>query len=122
MKVIIDLIDDVREAIHNEESFSLSVMGLKENGKGEFVPSWQADINQYKLNHENKKLYLFLGKGDALNMASFLSELNGLRNEEMMYEILVSYTKEKQRKDLPLMGFGESIPEKKYLLFISEEL
>jgi len=120
MKVIIDLIDDIREAINNESDFSLSAMGLQENEKGEFVPSWQANINQYKLDVKAKKLYLFLGKENALKVGSFLSELNILSNEQMMYELCVSFTKENQRIDASLMGFGESIPEKKYLLFISE--
>lgn len=122
MKVIIDLIDDVREAINNDSGFSLSAMGLKENEKGEFIPSWKADINQYKIDDKTKKLYFFLGKGNALNIGVFLSELNSLSNEKMMYEISVSYTKENQRIDSSLMGFGESVPEKKYLLFIPEEL
>jgi len=121
MKVIIDLIDDVREAINSDKSFSLSAMGLKENEKGEFVPSWQADINQYKLDEKTKKLYLFLGKENALNIGTFLSDLNSLSNEQMMYELCVSYTKEQKRIDSVLMGFGESFPEKKYLLFIPEE-
>jgi len=120
MKVIIDLIDDVREAINNESDFSLSVMGLKENEKGEFIPSWQADINQYKLDKEVKKLYLFLGKENALTVGPFLSELNALSNEEMMYEVCVAYMKENCRVDASLMGFGESFPEKKYHLFIQE--
>jgi len=122
MKVIIDLIDDVREAIENDSSFSLSAMGLKENEKGELLPSWQADINQYKLDDEEKKLYLFLGKEDAVNVGTFLSELNVLSNEKMMYEVCISYSKDNQRIDASLIGFGESIPEKKYLLFIPEEL
>lgn len=120
MKVIIDLIDDVREAINNDSSFSLSAMGLKENDKKEFIPSWQAGINQYKLDDEVKKIYLFLGKNKALNIGDFLDELNALSNEKMMYEICVSYTKHNQRVDASLMGFGESFHEKKYQLFISE--
>ena len=122
MKVIIDLIDDIREAINNDNSFLLSAMGLKENEKGEVVPSWQADINQYKLDNEAKKLYLFLGKDNAVKVGAFLNELNSLTNEQMMYELCVSYTKANERIDASLMGFGELIPEKKYLLFVSETI
>jgi hypothetical protein len=120
MKVIIDLIDDIREAINNESGFSLSAMGLEKNEQGEYVPLWQADINQYKLDDEAKKLYLFLGKENAVKVGAFLNELNTLSNKQMMYELCVSYTKENKRVDASLMGFGESIPEEKYLLFISE--
>jgi hypothetical protein len=40
MKVIIDLIEDIRTAIHNDTEFSLAVMGLKEDENKEFIPSW----------------------------------------------------------------------------------
>lgn len=120
MKVIIDLIDDVREALNNDNSFSLCAMGLKENEKGEFVPSWQADTNQYKLDDKAKKLFLFLGKENAININAFLKELDVLSNEKMMYEIILSYSKNGERIDSPVMGFGESAVEKNYFLFIPE--
>lgn len=120
MKVIIDLIEDIRESIANDKSFSLGAMGLSENENGEFMPLWQSSICSYRLDEDAKKMFLFLGKEKALEVGSLLEILNALSNESMMYELYVSYTKENQRVDTPLMGFGESVSDKRYHLFISE--
>jgi hypothetical protein len=122
MKVIIDLIEDIRESIDNDSSFTLSAMGLGENENGEFTPSWQSDISSFRLDERSKKMFLFLGTNEALNIGVFIETLNGLSNEAMMYELCVSYIKDDQREDVPLIGFGESLQDKKYLLFISDQL
>jgi hypothetical protein len=120
MKVIIDLIEDIRTAINNDKSFTLGTMGLIEQDNGEFTPSWQSDISRMQVDEKEEKLFLFLGKGEALDIGSFLKALNALSNEAMMYEVCVSYTKEKERVNSPLIGFGESFKDKKYLLFITD--
>jgi len=120
MKVIIDFIEDIRTAINNDRSFSLRVMGLKEDENSEFRPSWQSELCSYKLDNEAKKMFLFLGKDEGLNVGEFLDALEGLGNETMMYELCVSFSKEGKRLDSSLMGFGESFKDKKYLLFIRE--
>ena len=119
MKLIIDLIEDIRTAINNDEAFTLEAMGLKEQNNGEFLPSWQSAISRMKLDEKERKLFLFLGKEDAINVGSFLKTLNALSNEAMMYEVCISYSKEEERINSSLMGFGESLEDKKYLLFIS---
>lgn len=119
MKVIIDVIEDIRAAIDNDESFSLAAMGLKEQ-RGEFVPSWESRLCSMRLDDEKKRLFLFLGKEKALNTGELLRSLNILANEKMMYAIYISYSKDDARRDSPLLGFGESLPEKKYVLFIAE--
>lgn len=119
MKVIIDLIEDIRTAINDDENFSLTAMGLKEENR-EFIPSWESKICSMKLDDDKKRLYLFLGKGEALSTAVLLESLNILENEKMMYEICISYSKQSQRIDSSLIGFGESFEDKKYLLFIPE--
>jgi hypothetical protein len=122
MKVIIDLIEDIRESIDNDKCFTLGVMGLSENEDGEFTPSWQSAISGYRLDDRSKKMFLFLGKEGALSIGTFTESLNALSNEAMMYELRISYMKGDQREDAPLMGFGESLQDKKYLLFISDQL
>jgi hypothetical protein len=121
MKVIIDLIEDIRTAINNDSDFSLSVMGLTENSDGEFTPSWQSDVCQYRLSETDKKIYFLLGRENPLNIGSLLEELNALSNEAMMYEVCVSYSKENHRIDSSLIGFGEALQDKKYLLFIADQ-
>ena len=120
MKVIIDFIEDIRTAINNDRSFSLRVMGLKEDENSEFRPSWQSELCTYKLDDEAKKMFLFLGKDEGLKVGEILDALESLGNEAMMYELCVSYSKEGKRLNSSLMGFGESFEDKKYLLFIQE--
>lgn len=121
MKVIIDLIEDIREAIKNDMSFSLVAMAFKEQKNGEFIPSWESPICSMKVDEATKRLFFFLGKGEALGVGSFLESVNALPNKAMMHEVLVSYSKEARRVDSSLIGFGESLEEKKYFLFTLEQ-
>ncbi len=121
MKVIIDLIEDIREAIKNETSFSLVAMALKEQESGELIPSWESPVCSMKADEEKQKLFLFLGKGEPLGIGTFLESTDTLCNKTMMHEVLVSYSKEAKRIDSSLIGFGESLEEKKYFLFILEQ-
>ena len=118
MKVIIDLIEDIRTAISNDNSFSLAAMGLKEEENGEFSPSWESGICSMKIDEDQKKLFLFLGKDESLKIETLLERVNALPVAKMMYEVCVSYSREQVRVDSSLMGFGESFRDKKYLLFI----
>jgi len=118
MKVIIDLIEDIRTAIDNNPEFALTGMALKENEKGEHEPVWQSNIVHSRLDHETKKLYLFLGKEEPMSVATLLSELDTFSNEAMMYELNITYTQNNERVDQEIIGFGEALAEKKYLLFI----
>jgi len=118
MKVIIDLIEDIRTAINNDGSFSLVAMGLQEEN-GSFIPSWESGLSSMKLDDERKTLYLFLGKERAIRVDEFLPTVNALENEKMMYEVCVAYSKEAQRVDAPLLGFGESLENGQYILFVS---
>jgi hypothetical protein len=121
MKVIIDLIEDVRTAINNDGTFSLMAMGLKEAENTEYIPAWESRLCSMKLDDEKKALYLFLGKDKALGIGELLQDLNVLANEKMMYEVRVSYSKDAQRIDSPLLGFGESLENKQYIFFVSGE-
>ena len=120
MKLIIDIIEDIRTAINNDGSFSLTAMGLTEQENGEFTPSWESNLCSMKLDDENKRLYLFLGKEKALAIGNVVQRLDALSNKKMMYEICISYSKENKRLDSSILGFGESLEDKRYLLFISE--
>ena len=121
MKVIIDLIEDAREAIKNSQGFTLSTMGLYEQVSGEFLPSWQSHISKVQIDEKEKKLFFFLGKEAGLELGACLDYLNALSNEEMMYEVCVSYSHDNSRIDSELLGFGESLEDKKYLLFIEDK-
>ena len=120
MKVIIDLIEDIRTAINNDTDFSLAAMQLTEHTDGEFIPAGESKICHYELDDDNKKLYFVLGKEQPLNVGLLLEALNKLSNEKMMYEVTVAYGNPDQRIVKPLIGFGEALEDKKYLLFISD--
>jgi hypothetical protein len=120
MKVIIDLIEDIRTAINNDKSFSMAAMGLKEEANGDFSPSWESGISSITVDDDQKKLFLFLGKDESLKIESLLEKVNALPIAKMMYEVCVTYSKEQERVDSSLMGFGESFRDQKYLLFIPQ--
>lgn len=119
MKVIIDLIEDIRESIGNEKSFTLSAMGLGEDENGNLLPSWQSNISKFRVDGKAGKIFFFLGRDEALDVGTLLEAFSTLGNKEMMYELCVSYTRDNERVDAPLLGFGESLEDKKYHLFIS---
>ena len=121
MKVIIDLIEDIREAINNDAHFTFTGMALKADDRGEYEPLWQSNIVHYRLDDTEKKLFLFLGKEDAVSVGTLLNDLNSFTNEAMMYEVNITYTQDNQRIDKSLIGFGEAMEEKKYLLFIEAD-
>jgi len=121
MKVLIDLIENLREAISKEqEPFTLAVMGLKEDESSNLIPKWKSSVGAYKIDKKAKTLFLFLSKDKGLETTSFFNEINALANEEMMYEVKVSYAKDSKRIDQELIGFGESLEDKEYLCFLAE--
>ena len=71
-----------------------------------------------KLDEKTKRFFLLLGKEEGISSGELLSNFDTMSNEEMMYEVCISYSKEGQRLDSSLIGFGESLQDKKYLLFI----
>jgi len=119
MKFIIDLIEDMRSVVENDTDFSISAMLLKEESEGQFTPAGEAAVARYNIDDKEKKIFFFLSQDQALNANKTLEELNTLSNEAMMYEAVISYSANNQRIDKELIGFGESLEEKKYLLFIN---
>ena len=120
MKVIIDLIEDIRTAIDNDQNFTLAAMGFLQKDDAEFVPTWQSNIVHMEVDEINKRLCFLLGKEESFDIGTLVEELNALPNEAMMHEVFVSYSKDKKRIDSPLIGFGESFQDKKYFLFVDE--
>ena len=120
MKFIIDVIEDIRTAIDNDGLFTLGVMALQEQKSGEYLPAWRSGISHMQLDEKGQKLFLFPGKDESIDMEEFLQRLNALPNEKMMYEVCVSFSKEQRRIDSSLIGFGESLEDKQYLLFIRD--
>ena len=121
MKVLIDLIEDIQTALSDQHhDFSLFAMALQEDETANHTPTWQAGISHYSIDESQQKIYFFLGKESHYSLHTLFEEINKLSQEAMMYEVLVTYSKEEQRVDQPLIGFGEAVADKKYLLFIAD--
>lgn len=117
MKVLIDLIEHLRETITGDTAYTLNVMQLQERQTGQFTPAGESCISHYRVDDQQKKIFLFLGM-EPLNATETFEQLNLLSNEAMMYELKISYSAAGQRVDQEVIGFGTSAQEKKYLLFI----
>ena len=91
MKVIIDLIEDIREEIGDDDSFMVD--------------------------KEHKQLQLLIGGNKhELTIGGLVKHLLVLSSREMMYEICVNVNV--QHSEVEVIGFGKSIEDKKYIFFI----
>ena len=119
MKVIIDLIEDIREEIGDDDSFTLHVMLLKENPEDEakLLYAGEASLNSFMVDKEHKQLQLLIGGNKhELTIGDLLKHLLILSSREMMYEICINVNA--QYSEVEVIGFGKSIEDKKYIFFI----
>ena len=99
MKYIIDLIEDVREQIGNQEDFILTAMLLKENPEDSETLIFKID-----------------GSHSRITIGDLIPHLLILDMDAMMYALRMDVNV--QYSDVEVIGFGKSIEEKKYILFI----
>ncbi|HIP62024.1 MAG TPA: hypothetical protein EYG98_05650 [Sulfurovum sp.] len=119
MKVIIDLIEDIREEIGDDDSFTLHVMLLKENPEDEakLLYAGEASLNSFIVDKEHKQLQLLIGGNKyELIIGDLVKHLLILSSREMMYEICINVNA--QHSEVEVIGFGKSIEDKKYIFFI----
>jgi len=119
MKVIIDLIEDIRETITNAEDFVLRAGLLKEevNDASTLVYVGEAPIDSFTLNEEKKQLLFNVGGGDTtVSIGELIPALLILDMQRMMYTLKMDVNT--RYKELEIVGFGKSEEDKKYILFI----
>ncbi|MCW8821413.1 MAG: hypothetical protein OQK45_04225 [Sulfurovum sp.] len=119
MKVIIDLIEDVREEIGNKEDFILTAMLLKEDPEDteKLIYAGESPINLSVLDEVRKQLILKIdGSGSVVTTGKLIKPLLILPVSDMMYELRMDVNAE--YCDVEVAGFGKSMEEKKYILFI----
>jgi len=118
MKVIIDLIENVRESIAHTEGYTLYAGLLKEdeNDAARLVYAGEATINSFEINEQKRELLFSLGNHEAISLEGLISPLLILEMEKMMYTLKVDVSM--QYQGLEVVGFGKSDEEKRYLLFI----
>jgi len=119
VKVIIDLIEDIRESIQNAESYTIAGMLLKENpeNKKDLIYAGEASVGSFYLDEISKELIFNVEKeGEALSVGELVKHLLILDMDAMMYEVKLAVSEEHAPKEL--VGFGFNATDGKYALFI----
>lgn len=113
MKVIIDLIEALREEIDNQGDYTLLAMLLKENASGELDVLGEKAISRIEMVEDQLIFYV-----DVEDRTVFVEPLvkmfNGLKNEEMMFPVKISVS----NRMFDVIGFGKSDSDKKFVFFI----
>jgi len=119
MKVIIDLIEDMRESIKNNETYNITAMLLKEdvNNKKNLLYSGEASVGSFYLDKISKELIFNVDKSSVpLSVGELVKHLLILDMDMMMYEIKLAVSEEHEPQEL--VGFGFNATDGKYALFI----
>jgi len=119
VKVIIDLIEDIRDEIQNQDHFHMEAMLLKENpnNTNELIYAGEAPISSFDYQIRNKKLLFSVDKDSAcLQVGDMLKHIMILDMSSMMSEIRLFVNAE--YPSVEIIGFGKSIEAKKYILII----
>lgn len=119
MKVIIDLIEDIREEIGNQEDFIVTAMLLKEHPEDadKLAYAGEAPLNLFTLDDSKKQLIFKIdGSQNRITVGELVKPLLILPMDAMMHEIRMDVNA--VYSDIEIVGFGKSMEEKKYILFI----
>jgi len=118
MKVIIDLIEDIRESIANAEAYTLRAGLLREdvNDTSKLIYAGEAPIERYWLDEASETLRFKVGSEQSVKIGELIPELLILDMDRMMYRLKIDVNSEYQ--DMDVVGFGKSDEERVYTLFI----
>ena len=119
MKVIIDLIEDIRETIGDAEDYTLYAGLLKEDvdDASKLLYVGTVSIASYSLHDERKELLFRVGNGSTeVTVGELIPSLLLLDMHAMMYLLKMDVNVE--HNGLEIVGFGKSEEDKRYILFI----
>jgi len=119
MKVMIDLIEDIRETIGNAEEYTVYGGLLKKDADGasKLIYMGEAPLAFYTLENKRRELLFHVGSGDKkVTIGELLPALLILDMQSMMYVLKMDVNA--QYKDMEIVGFGKNDEEKHYILFI----
>jgi len=119
MKVIIDLIEDIRESISNAEEYQVMAGLLREDetDPSKLVYAGEAPINHFQLDDEKRQLRFKIdGTTSPVTVGELIPQLLILGMDAMMYELRIDVNA--QYNDMEVVGFGKNDEEKRYVLFI----
>ena len=119
MKVIIDLIEDVREQIGNQETYEVTAGLLKTdvNDPTKLVYAGEASLNTFTIEREKRQLALKIdGSDKKLTIGELIPSVLILDMDAMMFELKMDVNA--QYKNMEIVGFGKNDEMKRYILFI----
>ena len=119
MRVIIDLIEDVREQIGNHETYEVMAGLLKTDAEDsqKLIYAGEAPINAMQLEREQRQLVFKIdGSDKKLTIGELIPSILILDMDAMMYELKIDVNA--QYKGMEVVGFGKNDELKRYILFI----
>ena len=119
MRVIIDLIEDVREQIGNHETYEVMAGLLKtdEEDSTKLIYAGEASLNVAELEREKRQLTFKIdGSDKKLTIGELIPSILILDMEAMLFELKMDVNA--QYKDMEIVGFGKNDEQKRYILFI----
>ena len=119
MKFIIDLIEDIREQIGNQEAYTLTAGLLKEdlNDSNKLIYSGEALLNTHHIDEVKKQLIFEIdGSNAKITVGELIPPLLISDMESMMFELRMNVNP--QYPNMEIVGFGKNEEENRYILFI----
>jgi len=116
MKVVIDLIEGLREEVANQGDYTLLAMLLKENSTGEMELAGEKMISRVGI-VGNQLIFYVDVKERIVFVEPIVKMLNELSQEEMMMEVKMSVSEQL----FDIVGFGKSEQDKKFVVFIESK-
>ena len=119
MKFIIDLIEDIREQIGNQEAYVITAGLLKEDPDdvNRLIYTGEASLSASHMDEIRKQLIFEIDGNDTkITVGELIPPLLILDMDKMMYELRMNVNA--QYNDVEIVGFGKNDEDKKYILFI----
>ena len=119
MKFIIDLIEDIREQIGNQEEYTLTAGLLKDdfNDINKLIYAGEALLNATHIDEIKKQLIFEIdGSASKITIGELIPPLLISDMDTMMLELRMNVNA--QYADMEIVGFGKNDEDKKYILFI----
>lgn len=122
MKVVIDLIEDLRHGIANQKDFIIGAVAVQKelDANGNSLLAWGKGITRAEVDETNETLNFYVEDGHPLTSGAVIALLDSMPNDQMMYKVMVSQKETPDSADAPLIGFTEDMNAKQYMLIIEE--
>ena len=122
MKVVIDLVEDLRESINDSDEFILGAIAIQKalDDDGNALLAWGKAVTRMNVDEEKKRLNFYVEEDQVMHLDEVLEKIEEMSNEQMLYPIYVSTKENEHTASAPLIGFNEDTMAKQYMLIIEE--